>query len=120
MMPSWSSILTKRKRKRLHARIEKINLECSIFHRPLLPNQLIQAIPLNRAGSACVGVGTVITSGWCAIEFGRETNRFPIFCGTQHQVKIARMKPEDNLTGQRFKHRAFLAHFPASAQGPLI
>src|ERR1700693_5299058 len=120
MMASWFSILAECKSKRLHTRIEKINLECSVFHRPLLPNQLVQAIPLNRAGSACVGIGAVVFPGRSTVEFDGETNRYPVFCGAQHQVKVARVKPEDNLTGKGFKHCAFLAHFPASAQGPLI
>src|ERR1700722_6847191 len=120
MMASWYSISTKRKSKRLHAGIEKINLECSVFHRPLLPDQLVQAIALNRAGSACVGVSPVVFPRRSTVEFDRETNRFPVFCGAQHKVKIARMKPENDLAGKRFKHSAFLTHFPASAQGPLI
>src|SRR5579862_4487484 len=101
MMASWSSILTKRKSKRLHAGVEKINLECSVFYRPLLPDQLVQAIPLNRAGSACIGIGAVVFPGRSTVEFDGETNWLAVFCGAQHQVKIARVKPEDNFSGKR-------------------
>lgn len=67
-MASWFLILAERKSKRLHAGIEKINLECSVFYRPLLPDQLVQAIPLNRAGSACVGIVAVVFPG---VEYRR-------------------------------------------------
>ncbi len=37
----------KRERECLHAWIQELNLECPIFHRPLLPDQLIQPVPLH-------------------------------------------------------------------------
>src|SRR6202161_2684933 len=120
MMASCVSILSKRKSECLHAGIEKIDFESTVFHCALLANELIQAVALNGARAGCVGIGAVIVARRSAVKFDCETNRLAIFRGTEDQVQVAGVKAEDNFSGDGLEHGAFVAHFPASAQSPLI
>src|ERR1700685_686794 len=81
MMASCVSILSKRKSECLHAGIEKIDFESTVFHCALLANELIQAVALNGARAGCVGVGAVIVAGRSAVKFDGETNRLALFRG---------------------------------------
>ena len=119
-MASRVSILSESKSERFHARVKEFNLECSVFHRALLADQLIQPVPLDRARAVCVGIGSVVVSRRGAVQFDYETNWLAIFCGAEDQVKVAGMKAENNFAGNGFQHSAFFAYFPASAQSPLI
>src|SRR5580692_5882336 len=111
---------TKSEGKRLHARIEEFNFEGPVFNRPLLPDELIQPVLLNRAVAIRVGVAAVILTRWSAVKLNREPNRLAILRRSQHQVQIARMKPKRNLSRSRLQYGAFFAHFPCSGQSPLI
>src|SRR5215469_10761785 len=79
-----SSRLSKRESKCLYTRVEEFNFECSVFHWPLLPYQLIKPMTLNRARTIAVGIDSVIISRRRAIQHHLEANRPSIFGGTQH------------------------------------
>src|ERR1700728_579676 len=63
---------TKRERERLHTRVKELDLECSIFHRPFLPDELIESVPLHCSGTVAVGIDAMIVTGRGAVEFHAE------------------------------------------------
>jgi hypothetical protein len=110
----------KRERECLHAWIQEFNLECSIFHWPLLPDELIKPVPLHRSGTVVVGIDAVIVTWRRAVQFHGEADWFAILGGSQDEVKVARMKAENNPAGDRLQHCAFRTDLPTPAESPLI
>ena len=115
-----SNFLTKRERKRLHSWIKELNLESSIFHPPFLPDELIEPVILDCSRPVVVGIDSVVVTWSSAVQFYDESDRLAILSGSQHEVKIAGMKTENDLSGDGLKYRAFLTDLPTPAESPLI
>src|ERR1035437_1202946 len=111
---------TKRERERLHARVKELDLECSIFHWPFLPDELIEAVLLHCSGTVAVGIDAMIVTWRGTVEFHGEADRLVILSDSQHQVKIAGVKAENDLSGGCLNDCAFLANLPSPAETPLI
>jgi len=90
---------TKRESKRLHAWIEEFNFKGSVFHGPLLPDELIQTVLLDSACTGGVGVAAVVLAGWRAVKLHCETNGLAVLRRSQHQVDVAGMKAKRDLSG---------------------
>src|ERR1700727_2050715 len=67
--------LAKRERECLHAWIQELDLECSIFHRPLLPDEVIKPVPLYCACTVVVGIDAMIVSRCRDVQFHGEADR---------------------------------------------
>src|SRR5215469_12368886 len=115
-----STQLSKGERKYLHTGIEEFNFECSIFHRTLLPYELIEPVTLNRTQSTTVCIDAVIVSRRRAIQLHRETNWFPVLCDSEYQVEIAGMKAKRNFSRSRLQHRVLCPDFPTPPKCPLV
>src|ERR1700678_993159 len=109
-----SEISTKREGKCLHAWVEEFNFERPVFYRPLLPDQLIQTMFLNRASAVCIGVAAMVLAGRGSIQCDPETNRLAAFPRSENQVQVPSVKPKRNFPRSCLKHGAFFAHLPAS------
>src|SRR5580704_6736987 len=111
---------TKRERECLHAWIKELDLESSIFHRPPLPDQLIEAVPLHCSQTVVVYIDAVIITRRRAVQLHFEADWLAIVVGSQDEVKIAGVKAEDNLPRGGLKRGAFCTDLPTTAESPLI
>src|SRR5215472_1388675 len=75
---------------------------------------------LNSTHATAVRIDAVIISRRSSVQLHSEANRFPLFCCSEHEVKITRVKTEENLSGWGLQDCAFLSHFPSATQRPLI
>ena len=81
-----SSILSKRKSKRLYARIEKFNFKRSIFDRSLLANQLVTSryIPSQRRYPSHQYVSAVVLARATTVNSHLEAYWLAVFSRPQH------------------------------------
>src|ERR1700730_6721438 len=99
--------LAERERKSLNTRIKEFNLKNHVFDRPFLTDELIHSRLLNLAQAISGGIASMIVAGCCAtIQRYFETNWRAVLRRTQDHMKVARMEPEHNLAGPRFKFPA--------------
>ena len=82
----------------MHAGIEEFDFESAVFDCTFLAYQLIEAVALDCAGSAGVGVAAVIIPRGCSVERDFEADGFAVFRGAEDQVQVARVKAEDNFS----------------------
>src|ERR1700737_3442782 len=80
---------TEGERKRLHARIEKLDLELAISDGPRLPDQLVQSLVAHRAAALLVNVTAVGPARRLPIdEHAKAHGRSPRF-RSHHEMEIA-------------------------------
>src|ERR1700674_5869382 len=80
---------TEGERKRLHARIEKLDLELAISDGPRLPDQLIQPLVAHRAAALLVNVNSMSRARRLSIEeHAKAHGRSPRF-RSHHEMEVA-------------------------------
>ena len=77
-----------------------------------LPNQLKQTLPVNGASAARVGIRAMTCARSGAVQHDAKAHRFPIACGAQHQVQIAREKTKLYFAMDGAEHRFFRVYIP--------
>src|SRR2546428_9103641 len=92
IVASYRSISAERERKRLHAGIEKLDLEAAIRDRPRLADQVIQALLGHRALALLVDVAAVRASRRLAVDAHAEPHRRTFRRRSQDHMEIAGVK----------------------------
>src|SRR5215467_4210115 len=112
--------LAERKRKRLDAGIEKLDLERPVFNRSLLADQLIQTIAVDDAVALLVDVHTRIVERRSAVEQYAKTHGLAARLRTKHEMEIARVKAKDDLAVRLCRESLLLPDVPPALEPPLV
>src|SRR5947207_9373084 len=107
-------------RKRLHARIEKLDLELAIGNVPRLPDQLIQPLFSSRAVALLVNVNAVSRARRLSIDEHAESHGRSSRWRPHDQMQIAGMKAVRDASVGRVQRNDLFPHRPLTRQGPLI
>src|SRR6266851_613108 len=118
--PPYRRGSAERERKRLHARIEKRDLELPISNVPRLPDQLIEPLVAHRAVALLVDVSAVSVARCLSIEEHAKAYGRSSCCRPHDQVQIASMKAVRNAPVGRMQHRGLTSHCPLTRKGPMI
>jgi hypothetical protein len=102
------------------AGIEEFDLKRSVFDVTLLPDELIETRVSDFARAVRCAINSTVAAQRGAVQQHLKTNQLIVLCRTSHQVQVAAVEPEHNLTGCCRKHSALGADVPRSAQCPLI
>ena len=78
----------------LHAGIEEFDFEGAIRDRAVLPDQLIEPLPIDGALAVGIGVGAMVGAGRGAVERHAEPDRFAVRGRAEHKMQIAGMKAD--------------------------
>src|SRR5271166_4786452 len=92
----------------LHAGIEELDGEIAILDRTDLPDELIQALPVDHALAVGGDIGAVILLRRGAIDRDPEADRFAVRRRPENQMQIASVKTIDDLSA-RLIERGVLA-----------
>src|ERR1700722_17420366 len=115
-----SSISSERERKRLHARVEKLNFERPVFDRSLLPEELIQPVLFSFARAALVRVDSMVRTRRGSIDLHAEAHCLAVLPWPQNQMQIARVESKNHFSWRNDQRRMPSAHVPVADQSPLI
>src|SRR5262252_9479265 len=112
--------LAERKRKRLDAGIEKLDLERPIFNGSLLADQLIQTVAVDDAVALFVDVHARIVERRRAVEQHAKAHGLAARFRTKHEMEIARVKTKDDLAVRLCREGLLLADVPPALEPPLV
>jgi hypothetical protein len=112
--------LTKREVKSVNSRIEELDFEGSVYDGTFLPDELIEPGLSNFAGAVRGRVNAAIFAGSGAIQPYDKAYWLGVLRGSQHQVQVATVEPEDDLSGHCLEHGALGIDVPRPAQTPMI
>src|SRR5262245_21365725 len=115
-----SDASTERERERLHASIEKLDLELPIDDRLRLTDELIQTWFDHRADAAFVDCQTVSWTGRLPVNRHAETNGASLPWRTHDEMKISRVKAIDDPAAGTAHDGRLASHRPFAGQRPLI
>ena len=104
--------LSKREVKGLNAGIEEFNLEGSIYDWTFLADELIEPGLPNFAGAIRGRVNAAIFAGSGAIQPDDKTYRLGVLRRCQHQVQVAAVEPDHNLSRHCLEHGALAINVP--------
>ena len=80
---------------------QKLDLEDPIGDRPLLSDELIQAMLGNDPVALLVSIHSMVLTGRVTVDGQAKAHWLSIRCGPEHQMQIARMKAKRNLSFRR-------------------
>ena len=106
--------------KRLHACIEKLDLELPISNVPWLPDQLIQPLVGHRAVALLVNVTAVSSARCLSIEEHAKAHGRSPRCRPHDQMQIAGVKAVRDAPVGLVQHCVPSPHRPLTRQGPMI
>src|SRR5271169_1290083 len=96
--------LTKGEVKGANARIEKFDLEGSVYDRTFLPDELIETRLPNFAAAVRRRINAVILAERGAVQRDLETNWLPVLRRSQNEIQVTAMESEHHLAGSRLQH----------------
>src|SRR5574341_717674 len=109
-----------RKRKSLHPRIEKLDLELSIHDGFRLPDELVQPWFGNRAVALVVHVNSMSSSRRLPIHQHAKWHGRSWHCRSHDKMKIAGVKAIRNPPVGLVQHHGLSPHCPITQKTPLI
>src|SRR5437588_9770754 len=112
--------LAERERERLHARIEKLDLELAISNVPRLADQLIQPLLDNRAVALVVNITSVSSARSLSIDEHAKAHGRSSRCRSHDEMEIAGVKAVRDPPVGRVQHRSPSLHRPLTRKGPMI
>jgi hypothetical protein len=107
-------LLAKREVKGLDAGIEEFDFEGAVHDWTFLPDELIEPGLTNFAGAVRGSVNAAIFAGSGAIQSNDKAYWLGVLRGSEHQVQVAAVEPEHDLSGHCLEHGAF--HDPLNPQ----
>ena len=113
-------LLTKREVKGVNTRIEEFDLEGSVYDWTFLPYELIEPGLPNFAGAVRGSVNAAIFAGSSAVQSDDKAYGPGVLRRSQHQVQVAAVKPEHNLSRRCLEHGALGIDVPRPAQSPMV
>ena len=112
--------LTKREIECLNAKIEELDFEGSVYDWTFLPDELIESGLSNFAGAVRGSVNAAIFAGSGAIQSYDKAYWLGVLCRSYHQVQVAAVESEHDLSGHGLEHRALGIDVPRPAQSPMV
>src|SRR2546421_1703985 len=109
-----------RERKRLHARIEELNLELWVGEGGRLSDQLIQALFGNRAVALVVDVDPVSSAWRLSIDEHAKSHGSSSYRRSHDEMKVARVKTVRDPPAGLVEHDGVFLHRPVAGEGPVI
>src|SRR5438067_3359554 len=109
-----------RERKRLHARVEELNLELSVSDGARLSDQLIQPLLGNRAVALVVDVDSVCSARRLSIDEHAKSHGSSSHRRSHDKVKIAGVKTVNDPPVGLVQHDGVSLHRPVARKGTLI
>jgi hypothetical protein len=102
----------------LNAKIEELDFEGSVDDWTFLPDELIESGLSNFAGAVRGSVNAAIFAGSSAIQSYDQAHWLAIFCRSQHQMQVAAVEPEHDLSRHCLEHAlsALTFHDPLNPQ----
>ena len=73
----------------LDARIEEADLERAIGNRAILPDKLIEPLPVHHTLAIGIDIGAMAVAGQCAVNRHAEANGIALLRGAENEVEIA-------------------------------
>jgi hypothetical protein len=90
----------------VNARIEEFDLEGSVYDWTFLPDELIEPGLPNFAGAVRGSVNAAIFTGSSSIQSYDKAFWLGILRRSQHQVQVAAVEPENDLSRHCLEHGA--------------
>src|SRR5438105_12399833 len=109
-----------RESKRLHARIEELNLELSVSDGARLSDQLIQPLLGNRAVALVVDVDSVSSARRLSIDEHAKSHGSSSHRRSHDEMKIAGVKTVRDPPIRLVQHNGVFLHRPVAGKGPII
>src|ERR1700694_5816464 len=109
-----------RERKRLHARIEELDLELSVSDGVRLPDQLIQPLLGNRAVALVVDVASVSSARRLSVDEHAKSHGSSSRRRCHDEMKIAGVKTVRDPPVGLVQHDGVSLHRPVAGKGPII
>ena len=116
----FPNCLTKREIKCLNAQIEELDFEGSVCDSAFLSDELIESGVPNFAGAVRGSVNAAIFAGSGAIQSYDKAHRLGILRGSEHQVQIAAVEPEHDLSRHCLEYGALGIDVPRPTQSPMV
>ena len=99
----------------MNARIEEFNLEGSVYDWTFLPDELIEPGVPNFAGAVRGSVNAAIFAGSGAIQSYDKAYWLVVLRWSQHQMQVAAVEPEHDLSRHCLEHGALGIDVPRPA-----
>src|SRR5262245_52063155 len=104
----------------LHPRIEKLDGKGVVLHFPGLANQLIEALFTDDALAFCIQIDATASTWRVTIDRHAETHGLAVHARTEHQMQIARMKAERDLSVRCICMSEFSTDSPGAGERPVV